>query len=324
MKSALSVQSLIYAAILACFAINYDATASPMNSIEYGAAEYFKPPPRRNSEISFGNSPSSVRGLSAVIEREKEHKTQLRQPAPISSVAIDAITNLQGEELNALIKRLPSPISYMSLGPRAFWPRNAKKPILVFDLDETLIASDRSEYGSQNPPKFRPGLFDLLDSLAPFYELAIWTASDPEYAIMIIREFDPRSKYFPDTHIIAKDKYPGYEFKPLTLLGFDMRKVVMVDNAIENFVADALDNGSGLLVPTNGISVKTMNYYDVEEKKNEFLRENSELKQFLTTIAALPKKDGRNPVDLRKYILKKNLLQKKLIDPFDYLPTEKA
>lgn len=63
------------------------------------------------------------------------------------------------------------------------------RPLLILDLDETLIYSTKElpntgsffQVGSWFV-KERPGMHEFLDRISPYYDLAIWTAASADYA----------------------------------------------------------------------------------------------------------------------------------------------
>ena len=84
---------------------------------------------------------------------------------------------------------------------------------LIWDMDETLIHSQllmpnqETAYNSdfiitlKNGTRFgvaiRPYSIKCLEHLSQFYEMAIFTAADQEYADLIIDKIDPNRTFFP-------------------------------------------------------------------------------------------------------------------------------
>ncbi len=90
------------------------------------------------------------------------------------------------------------------LGPK---PGNKKGlKTLLIDLDETLVHSSftpipnpdiilQVEIEGKMCPVFvlvRPGCYDFLEQLSPFYELVIYTASLSKYADPLMDQIDPK------------------------------------------------------------------------------------------------------------------------------------
>lgn len=81
---------------------------------------------------------------------------------------------------------------------------------LIFDLDETLIHSTlitskdevvnkEFEITLANGVKYaiaiRPYIYQCLEHLSQYYEMAVFTAADQSYADQIIDRLDPEKKY---------------------------------------------------------------------------------------------------------------------------------
>jgi carboxy-terminal domain RNA polymerase II polypeptide A small phosphatase len=76
--------------------------------------------------------------------------------------------------------------------------KTSKNKLLILDLDETLIYS--SETQLERPHHFtvdsffvygRPGLSDFLTKCSQIFNLAVWTASSPDYANQILEKILP-------------------------------------------------------------------------------------------------------------------------------------
>ena len=73
-----------------------------------------------------------------------------------------------------------------------------EKPLLILDLDETLIYSvDKKNYlidgydlkiDNEYFTKKRPYVDDFVKSMSVHYELAVWTAATEDYAQIIVNE----------------------------------------------------------------------------------------------------------------------------------------
>lgn len=88
--------------------------------------------------------------------------------------------------------------------------KKTKSKLLIFDMDETLVAA---KFGDKIPKGFnktfafqfqdseiqvrlRPYLVDALDKLSEMYEMIVFTAGMQEYADEILDYIDPENKYF--------------------------------------------------------------------------------------------------------------------------------
>jgi CTD small phosphatase-like protein 2 len=106
---------------------------------------------------------------------------------------------------------------------------------LVLDLDETLISYQKDEYG-RGLIKTRPNLNLFLSEINKIYELIIFTAGTQEYADPILNIIDQKNCFFEKRlyrqHAIIIDN--GF-VKDLSLLGRDLKKVIIIDNNPLNY-----------------------------------------------------------------------------------------
>lgn len=132
---------------------------------------------------------------------------------------------------------------------------SSSKPLMILDLDETLIHSDLDLKWSAHdyylnttdesviPINIRPHLYDFLDFSVEYFDIIIFTASCSDYADPIIDFIEKEKKYFKyrfyREHCI---NYGNFYIKDLTLFGKDLDKVIIVDNNIFSF-AHYLQNG---------------------------------------------------------------------------------
>lgn len=116
---------------------------------------------------------------------------------------------------------------------------------VFLDLDETLVHSkadpppDRFDFVVQ--PRIdghvvnfyvlkRPGVDELLEFLAPKYEVVVFTAAMEEYAAMVLDRVDPKRLI---SHRIYRDscrQVDGKLVKDLSEVGRDLKRVVIVDD----------------------------------------------------------------------------------------------
>jgi len=113
----------------------------------------------------------------------------------------------------------------------------------VLDLDETLVhtigtAKEVTDY----IVKVRPGAKVFIEEMAKYYELVIFTAGTKDYADYAIRFVDPNNRI---THRLYREHVmqKGTSFvKDISKLGRDLKKVIIIDNMVENFQLQS-DNG---------------------------------------------------------------------------------
>ncbi|GLJ14307.1 hypothetical protein SUGI_0230460 [Cryptomeria japonica] len=131
------------------------------------------------------------------------------------------------------------------LPPMAGYEIKMQKKTIVLDLDETLIHSSEEplEYYDfavnvvidGEPATFyvlkRPGMDELLQQLKDRYELVLFTAGIREYADAVVDRIDP---YGAIKHRLFRDSCTqtceGRFVKDLSLLGRDLRRVIIVDD----------------------------------------------------------------------------------------------
>ena len=139
---------------------------------------------------------------------------------------------------------------------------NTPEYTLALDLDETLVhcTVDTPDVGDENPPDhtfdlnhrgtnlvihayLRPYLQEFLEAVHENFEVVIFTASQAPYANKMLDILDPDKKYF--HHRIFREAcldLDGNLLKDLTVLGRDLSRTILVDNAPHNF-GYHLDNG---------------------------------------------------------------------------------
>lgn len=130
----------------------------------------------------------------------------------------------------------------------------SNKPLLILDLDETLIHSDLEcrfeehhhyleSSGGLIPLNFRPNLFEFLDFCSKHFDLVIYTASCSDYADPILDYLEKDKKYFNNRfyreHCIS---YHNMFLKDLTIFGKELSKTLIVDNCLFSF-SHYLNNG---------------------------------------------------------------------------------
>ena len=114
---------------------------------------------------------------------------------------------------------------------------NKKKYSIVFDLDETLINIEFKDLTNNKCIlHFRPGLFQFLSDIQPYYELMTFTSASKEYAQPIINEIESKNKYFDFNFFREHSIIFGNDFvKDISRIGRDMKKIIIIDNMEENF-----------------------------------------------------------------------------------------
>lgn len=185
------------------------------------------------------------------------------------------------------------------------------KYTLVLDLDETLVHCEAICNSSQDVPEnslqfnlllngknigvscnVRPYVHEFLARAAENYDIAIFTASQKQYADRVIDLIDPQG--FIKHRLYRRDcTNVCYNFlKDLSSLGRDLKKVVFIDNSPPAFTYQ-INNGIPILSWYNDTSDRELkkmsnilddirtNYDDVRE----YIRETFQIK---STIQNLP------------------------------------
>lgn len=133
------------------------------------------------------------------------------------------------------------------------------QPLLVLDLDETLIHSSSTQYENVGETfrvfnfhvHLRPGLEHFLQTVFAHFKVAVWTSADYEYARQIVKQVFPPEhsleylwaredcawRYVPEL-----DKYEYLkDFKELKERGWNLDRTIAVDDSPEKHV-DQSDN----------------------------------------------------------------------------------
>ncbi|MFK8001768.1 MAG: HAD family hydrolase [Polyangiales bacterium] len=120
-----------------------------------------------------------------------------------------------------------------------------KRPLLVLDLDETLVSADDEARGIPGEVAFaehhvvpRPGLAHFLRDVRASYDIAIWTASTAEYAAPIVRHFVnvplvflwARARCTLHSDINTRDWVYLKDIKKLVRTGYAKERILIVDD----------------------------------------------------------------------------------------------
>ncbi|KAI9227588.1 MAG: HAD-like domain-containing protein, partial [Piptocephalis tieghemiana] len=161
--------------------------------------------------------------------------------------------------------------------------RSSKPITLVLDLDETLVHCTTVPIPGSTlrfPVVHEDKKFDVSGNIRPFaetflkkcaelFEVVVFTASQQAYADRLLNILDPGKKcikhrLFRDSCVFAEGNY----LKDLRVLGRDLSKVIIVDNAPQAF-SYQVDNG-----------IPIQSWYDDEQDKHLL-----DILQFLEKIA---------------------------------------
>ncbi|XP_054913256.1 CTD small phosphatase-like protein 3 isoform X1 [Poeciliopsis prolifica] len=146
------------------------------------------------------------------------------------------------------IKNIPSQSQHSRPCLQDIPPKTRSTPeaTLVVDLEETLMFSslnvieeaDYTFYTTFQDHQYkvymilRPHVREFLQAMAKIYELFVYTCAKKEYAEKILEVLDPQKKLF--RHRLYQDDCAcvlGHYIKDLSILGRDLTKTVVLDNA---------------------------------------------------------------------------------------------
>ena len=164
-------------------------------------------------------------------------------------------------------------------------PKTSNKKTLVIDLDETLIHSQflpfsfpsdvvlnmNIENESHNiNVLIRPGAKEFIKKMQKFYEIIIFTASVPKYAMPLMDIIDEKkycqNRLFREHCTLINNAY----VKDLKKLGRELKDIVIVDNSPLSYS----------LNPENGIPVGTW----IEDKRDRELYNLMPILEFLSGV----------------------------------------
>lgn len=172
-------------------------------------------------------------------------------------------------------------------------PKDHKKITLVLDVDETLIHSTFENdphhdfhFSMTNDDitydiyvSVRPGLKKFLKTLSKHFELVAFTTARQNYCDYILDRIDPdhliKYRLYRESCII----YNGTFVKDLSLLGRDLRKVIIVDNSPSCY----------MLQPYNGLAIQDFNGNPEDNELQhitDFLIKNAKCENVLELFAA--------------------------------------
>ncbi len=124
------------------------------------------------------------------------------------------------------------------LGPRT------KKHTLILDIDGTLLYAQAKDEDKLEI-SMRPFVRSMLETLAPLYEIVLFTAGTEDYADLVKQRLDPAGTYIARTlgNSSCVRTKEGYWVKDLRIFADrDLKDLLIVDDNLTSF-AFQLDNG---------------------------------------------------------------------------------
>lgn len=123
------------------------------------------------------------------------------------------------------------------------------QPLLILDLDETLIHATKSPL--DRPSDFavgpfevyrRPFLTEFIEHVASHFELAVWTSAGSDYAAeiaaQVFRDYPLRflwsaARCTQRTNHETFERYNVKDLRKVTRLGFSLERMLMIDDSPE-------------------------------------------------------------------------------------------
>jgi hypothetical protein len=151
----------------------------------------------------------------------------------------------------------------------------------------------------------RPGIISFLKRCKQNFNLAVFTASEQEYAdgvIAIVERYANETLFPANARLYRPDtvRKNGLATKPLRMLGFDMRRVLLIDNSAGVFVNDLVlvrNQAAGLKanLPSNGLIVMDFRAQDLNDGAilAKHRHELDQLERLLGKLASPSVKDVR-------------------------------
>eukprot|EP00759_Apiculatamorpha_spiralis_P029139 PhF_6_TR31467/c2_g1_i6/m.46214 len=145
-------------------------------------------------------------------------------------------------------------------------PSHQGKPLLVLDIDETLVHSSFEPRGNHDVVlkvmvngvehsiyvNIRPGLREFLDHVSTMFEICVFTASTSLYANTLMDFLDPGRKMLGPLRLFREHctMTRGMYVKDLSLLGRPLDRIIIIDNSPAAYAFQ----------PRNSIAIKS--YFD--------------------------------------------------------------
>lgn len=128
-----------------------------------------------------------------------------------------------------------------------------KKPLVILDLDETLIYASEQQFKHLKSVRFqkiyinfRPFLFDFVSFLEAHFELAVWTSATENYAEFVVKHiFDIKPHFLftrKDCSLKSDTKYKKSQFyknlNRFEMLQNNFEKIIFLDDKPELIISD--------------------------------------------------------------------------------------
>lgn len=123
----------------------------------------------------------------------------------------------------------------------------ARRPLLIMDLDETLIYGSEVELHRQADFRVgpfhiyeRPYLSAFLEAVSIYYDMAIWSSASPDYVDAVARQLArdevdwqfvwSRTRCVQRLHTDRLEEQFSKDLKKVKRLGYDLERTLIVDD----------------------------------------------------------------------------------------------
>ena len=229
-----------------CIYNNNKTSKQILNNLIYSIKIYLENNPEQKNTYPFIEP--SLNLIKAYLKNIKKSKideliNEIKENESIQELIQKTINNISTSQNNSNDEEeeeeLEKPI------PPFLNPINPKyEYTLVLDLDETLV--HYLEDADNAYIQIRPGAEDFILDLSNYFELVIFTAALKNYADLAIDGLDTNQKISYRLYRAHTIKVGDVNFKDLSKLGRDLKKVIILENNPENYG----------LQPKNGLKIK--------------------------------------------------------------------
>lgn len=196
---------------------------------------------------------------------------------------------------------------------------NARKNILILDMDEVLVHTNREQLrnidddeqifkmdmnqadaenlssttvliGNQEySTQLRPGLREFLRWANQYFTVGLWTAGRPDYANQVLDFIDPDKTLISEDLRYFRMHCEGIVMntcfvKNLELYGYDLRRIFMIDDSSFSFLRQTA-KVEGRRFYTNGILVEPFEGWSTASEQQSAIQQLEDLKPFLLKLA---------------------------------------
>ncbi|KAJ9435717.1 putative C-terminal domain small phosphatase [Diplonema papillatum] len=173
----------------------------------------------------------------ALIDSDNESGSVITTPSTATPAEVEEEVEVSEVEILGTRTRYRAPSMLWGAGPTLIpppEPSDVGLPVIVFDLDETLI------YARKGPLHARAGVKELFSMLKGKAEVIVWTAGMRAYAQAILAQIDTGNvvKHCVYRHPKWHPQRATGQRKNLAHLGRPLEHTLLVENSPESLVGD--------------------------------------------------------------------------------------